>query len=209
MRLDYLNTYNDYTLGPIQAEEALFLHGLSRMVRPQVVLEIGCLIGQSLRVWLESGVPFIYAMDAVISSEVKELRRANGSNRIELYEQDMKQPIEFTRGIPDLVFIDASHVLEDNQAAVKWILPHLKPGAIIAFHDTGHWANEHMTADRKHFIETFGGYQDKDGLWVHHPGEKETIELLSKTYYPKLQRLDLWTTATARYGITLFQVPNK
>ena len=78
--LNWLHPYNETTLGPIQKSEALFLYGLCQMVKPQVVLEIGCLIGQSLRVWINAGVPFIYAVDAVISEPVKELQRGQGTN---------------------------------------------------------------------------------------------------------------------------------
>lgn len=203
----FLSTYNDYTLGPIQQDEALFLYGLAKMVRPQIVLEIGCLIGQSLRVWINAGVPFIYAVDAVISDEVKELRRGQGSNGMMCIEQDMKEPIDFVRGIPDLVFVDASHKLEDNKAVVNNLLPVLKPGALVIFHDTGHWADKDMTPDRHDFIERFGGYQNARGEWVHHPGEKKTIEWVKNN--TTWQRVDLWTTEVARYGMTIFQVPNK
>ena len=203
--VDFLNSYNDHTLGPISDDEALFLFGLAKMVRPQIVLEIGCLIGQSLRVWMESGVPFVYAVDCVISNEVKEIRRAKGGNRVELIEQDMKAPVEFTRGAPDLVFVDASHELPDNIQLVKNLLPVLKPGALFILHDTGHWADKDMTDDRHLFIKHYGGYQDKKTkLWVHSPGEKETIAWISKN--TTWERVDLWTTAVARYGLTIFQV---
>ena len=203
--LDFLESYNETTLGPIQKGEALFLFGLCEMVRPQIVLEVGCLIGQSLRVWMESGVPFVYAVDCIISNEVKEIRRAKGSNRVELIEQDMKEPVEFTRGVPDLVFVDASHELPDNIQLVKNLLPVLKPGALFILHDTGHWHDKDMTDDRHLFIKHYGGYQDKKTkLWVHSPGEKETIAWISKN--TKWERVDLWTTAVARYGLTIFQV---
>lgn len=203
--VSFLNTYNDHTLGPISDDEALFLYGLCKMVRPQIVIEFGSLIGQSLRVWMESGVPFVYAVDCIISNEVKEIRRAKGSNRVELIEQDMKEPVEFTRGIPDLVFVDASHELPDNIQLVKNLLPVLKPGALFILHDTGHWHDKHMTADRNLFIKHYGGYQDKKTkLWVHSPGEKETIAWISKN--TKWERIDLWTTEVARYGLTIFQV---
>lgn len=203
--LDFLESYNETTLGPIQKGEALFLYGLCEMVKPQIVLEIGCLIGQSLRVWMESGVPFVYAVDCIISNEVKEIRKAKGSTRIELIEQDMKEPIEFTRGVPDLVFVDASHELPDNIQLVKNLLPVLKPGALFILHDTGHWHDKDMTDDRHLFIKHYGGYQDKKTkLWVHSPGEKETIAWITKN--TKWERVDLWTTQVARYGLTIFQV---
>ena len=207
--LDFLESYNETTLGPIQKSEALFLYGLCEMVKPQIVLEIGCLIGQSLRVWIESGVPFVYAVDCVISNEVKGIRRAKGSNRVELIEQDMKEPVEFTRGIPDLVFVDASHKLEDNIQVVKNIVNVLPDGALFILHDTGHWAKHHVDGDvtgsKKEFLLTFGGKWDEQlQAWVHHPGEKETIEWISKN--TTWERIDLWTTVVARYGLTIFQV---
>lgn len=202
--LNWLHPYNETTLGPIQKSEALFLYGLCQMVKPQIVLEIGCLIGQSLRVWINAGVPFIYAVDAAISPDVWELRRGQGSNKMLCLEQDMTAPIDFLYGVPGLVFVDASHRLEDNQAVVNNLLPVLKPGALFVLHDTGHWHDKDMTPDRQDFIERFGGYQNERGEWVHHPGEKETIAWISKN--TKWERVDLWTTAVARYGLTIFQV---
>ena len=207
--LDFLESYNETTLGPIQKGEALFLFGLCEMVKPQIVLEIGCLIGQSLRVWMESGVPFVYAVDCIISNEVKEIRRAKGSNRVELIEQDMKAPIEFTRGVPDLVFVDASHKLEDNMQVVKNLVNVLPDGALFILHDTGHWKEDDVrySPEKKDFLSRFGGKWDEElGAWVHHPGEKETIEWISKN--TAWERVDLWTTEVARYGMTVFQVPS-
>lgn len=204
----WLHPYNDYTLGPIQADEALFLYGLCKMVRPQIVLEIGCLIGQSLRVWINAGVPFIYAVDAKISEEVKQLRKEQGSNGMMLFEQDMCDPIDFVRGVPDLVFIDASHVFEHNKAVVNNLLPVLQPGALVIFHDTGHWKPEHITPERQWFLDNYGGeWYQKLQAWAHHPGEKATIGWVSNN--TNWQRIDLWTTEVARYGLTVFQVPNK
>lgn len=204
---NWLHPYNETTLGPIQGDEALFLYGLVKMIRPMVVLEIGCLIGQSLRVWINAGVPFVYAVDAVISDDVKELQRGQGTNGMLCFEQDMKKPIDFVRGIPDLVFVDASHKLEDNIQVVKNLLTVLKPGALFILHDTGHWHEKDMTEQRREFIRNFGGYKDEEtGLYIHHPGEKETIKWISEN--TNWQRLDLWTTQVARYGLTIFQVPN-
>jgi SAM-dependent methyltransferase len=205
--INFLHPYNDYTLGPIQKDEALFLYGLCKMVRPQIVLEIGCLIGQSMRVWINAGVPFIYAVDAKISNEVRQLRFEQGSNGMVCIEQDMKQPIDFVRGIPDLVFIDASHKLEDNIAVVKNLVNVLGSGALVIFHDTGHWKPEHMDDDKHWFIEQYGGVYDKEtDLWIPHPDEKATIEWVCENTI--WQRIDLWTTVTPRYGMTVFQVPN-
>lgn len=202
--INFLFDYNETTFGPVQRSEALFLYGLCQMVRPQCVLEIGCLIGQSLKVWLNAGVPKIYAVDAVISQEVLKLAEQH-PGRIVTIEQDMKKQIPMTEK-PDFVFIDASHNFEDNK---KCILNLLKPGvlaenAIIALHDTGHWSDTHMDADKHDFIERFGGHRDVDGNWVHHPGEKETIEWVEKGL--ELPILHFWTTQVARYGISLFQV---
>lgn len=205
--LNWLHPYNETTLGPIQKSEALFLYGLCQMVKPRIVLEIGCLIGQSLRVWINSGVPFIYAVDAKISDAVKELQRGQGTNGMMLLEQDMKQPIDFVRGIPDLVFIDASHVLEDNIQVVKNLVNVLGSGALVIFHDTGHWAKEHIDKDKQWFLDTYGGKWDEElEVWAHCPDEKETIKWVSEN--TKWQRIDLWTTVVPRCGLTIFQVPN-
>jgi SAM-dependent methyltransferase len=205
--LNWLHPYNETTLGPIQKSEALFLYGLCQMVKPQVVLEVGCLIGQSLRVWINAGVPFIYAVDAKISDEVKDLQRGQGSNGMLCLEQDMCQPIDFVRGIPDLVFVDASHKFEDNIQVVKNLKYALQPGALFILHDTGHWAQKDITPDRQWFLDTYGGEWDETlQSWAHCPDEKRTIEWISSN--TNWQRIDLWTTVVPRCGLTVFQVPN-
>jgi SAM-dependent methyltransferase len=205
--LNWLHPYNETTLGPIQKTEALFLYGLCQMVRPQVVLEIGCLIGQSLRVWINAGVPFIYAVDAVISDEVKELQRGQGTNGMLCFEQDMTVPIDFVRGIPDLVFVDASHKFKDNIQVVKNLQYALQPGALFILHDTGHWKQEDINKDRQWFLDTYGGVWDEElEAWAHCPDEKETIAWISQN--TNWQRVDLWTTEVPRCGLTVFQVPN-
>ncbi len=204
---NFLHPFNETTLGPIQGDEALFLYGLCQMVKPQVVLEIGCLIGQSLRVWINAGVPFIYAVDAKISDDVKELQRGQSTNGMLCFEQDMKQPIDFVRGIPDLVFIDASHVLEDNIQVVKNLVNVLGSGTLVIFHDTGHWKQEHVDKDKQWFLDTYGGKWDEElQAWAHCPDEKETIKWISQN--TSWQRIDLWTTIVPRCGLTVFQVPN-
>lgn len=201
----WLHPYNEETLGPIAGNEALFLYGLCHMVKPQVVLEIGCLIGQSLRVWINAGVPFIYAVDAVISDEAKELQRGQGTNGMLCFEQDMTTPIDFVRGIPDLVFVDASHKLDDNIAVVKNMLPILKPGALVIFHDTGHRKYEHVPAEDRWILST-DKWSEELQAWVLEPGEKATADWISKN--TNWQRIDFWTTVVPRCGLTVFQVPN-
>jgi len=205
--LNWLHPYNEVTLGPIQKSEALFLYGLCQMVKPQIVLEIGCLIGQSLRVWINAGVPFIYAVDAVISDDVKELQRGQGTNGMLCFEQDMKKPIDFVRGIPDLVFVDASHKFEDNIQVVKNLVNVLGSSALFILHDTGHWKQEHIDKDKQWFLDTYGGQWDEElQAWAHCPEEKETIKWISEN--TNWQRVDLWTTVVPRCGLTIFQVPN-
>jgi hypothetical protein len=203
----FLHPFNETTLGPIQSDEALFLYGLCHMVKPQVVLEIGCLIGQSLRVWINAGVPFIYAVDSTISDEVKELQRGQGTNGMLCFEQNMTAPIDFVRGIPDLVFVDASHKLKDNIEVVKGLVNVLGSGALFILHDTGHWKQADIDKDKQWVLDNYGGKWDEDlQAWAHCPDEKETIEWIKRN--TNWQRIDLWTTVVPRCGLTVFQVPN-
>lgn len=210
-RFIWLDDYNSHTLGPIQRDEALFLYGLCKMVRPKIVLEIGCLIGQSLRVWINADVPYIYAVDCIISDEVKRLQRGFNidsrytHDRMLCFEQDMKEPIDFVRGIPDLVFIDASHEVEDNIVVVKNLVNVLGSGALVIFHDTGHWKQSDIIPERQWFLDSYGGTWDEElQAWAHCPEEKETIKWISEN--TTWQRVDLWTTVVARCGLTVFQV---
>lgn len=208
MVLDFLQTYNEVTFGPIQQDEALFLYGLCRMVRPVKVLEYGSLLGQSARVWVEYGAQEIHCVDMILSRQLKEMAHQvnrHQPGRMVLHEANMVdfQPphLDF-----DLVFIDASHQAEDNLAVVRQIGEGLKPGTLIGFHDTGHWHPDHLKGDKEKrwFFKEFGG-QDAGTHIIHHPGEKETIKQVSEGW-PYWQRMDFWTMNVPRYGITLFKV---
>lgn len=205
--LNFLHTFDETTLGPVQKDEALFLYGLCKMVRPQIVLEVGCLLGKSLEVWINAGVPYIYAVDCRISDQVKHLQTGRGTNGMVCIEQDMKDPIDFVRGFPDLVFVDASHNFEDNIQLVKNLVNVLPSGALIIFHDTGHVKDELLTQDARNYI---GGDQSKWNeelqAWALEPDEKKTADWIGQN--TNWKRIDFWTTEVARYGMTIFQVPN-
>lgn len=199
MVLNWLDKYNNTTFGPIQKDEALFLFGLCAMVQPRYVLEYGVLLGQSSRVWLEHGA-HVTAVDKVISDAAFSLTQ-HYPGRLELHEADMA---EFTPPpLPyDLIFVDASHRFEDNMAVVEKVA-HLD-GALLIFHDTGHWAEKDMTKEMWWFFREFGG-QQAGGLIIHHPDEKRTIAEISRRYQ-SWQRLDLWTVNKVRYGMTVFKI---
>ena len=198
MVLNWLDKYNNTTFGPIQKDEALFLFGLCAMVQPRHVLEYGVLLGQSSRVWLTAGA-HVTAVDKTLSDEARKL--AQQFHGLELHEADMAEFTPPNRPY-DLIFVDASHRFEDNMAVVEKVA-HMD-GALLIFHDTGHWREADMTKEMWWFFREFGGQQDGD-LIIHHPDEKRTIAEISRRY-PAWQRLDLWTTNKVRYGMTVFKI---
>lgn len=198
MVLNWLDTYNNTTFGPVQRDEAMFLFGLCAMVQPRHVLEYGVLLGQSTRIWLEAGA-HVTAVDKVISDTA--FRLTENWHRLELHEADMTEFDPPERPY-DLIFVDASHKFEDNMTVVEKVRGF--NDALLIFHDTGHWKEADMTKESWWFFHEFGGIQD-GGIIIHHPDEKRTIAEISRRY-PAWQRLDLWTVNKPRFGMTCFKI---
>jgi hypothetical protein len=192
MNLDWLDPYEEETaLGPIQREEALFLFALARVLRPQVVVEFGVAYGDSARAWLQAGVPLVIGIDPWRTPQAAAVEQEY-SPRFR-YRNECMTTAQIAE-VPDLIFFDAEHDIQANVMAFKNLktLPRM-----IAVHDTGTWAPEHMTPAHQAFpgIDTAAGK-------VHQPAEVLFCNMLERAGW---QRIDLHSTHTLRHGITLLQ----
>jgi hypothetical protein len=194
MDLTWLETYDEETaIGPIQREEALFLYALARVIRPQVVVEFGVAYGDSARVWLKAGVPLVIGFDPWRTEQAEALER-EWEGRFRYVNKPM-QLADFDEPA-DIVFFDAGHNVAENIQAYNR-LEHIPP--LIAVHDTGTWANEHMTEEHR----KFPGYDTPDGK-IHQPGEVVFCDSMQKSGW---RRIDFHSLNTIRHGITLLQRP--
>jgi hypothetical protein len=194
MELAWLKDYSEEALGPIQRDEALLLYGVVRSTRPQSLLEFGSCLGYSTRVWLEAGVPRVFAVDAMIMPPIDDMVKEYAP-RLKSLEMDMRKYEAAMTGPVDFVFFDAGHDCAVNQLVFEKLVP--RP-AMIAVHDTGTWAKKHLRA-----IHTrHPGVETPEGL-IHQPGELAFADWLEKTV--GLRRLDFHSKHTLRHGLSIFQ----
>jgi predicted O-methyltransferase YrrM len=122
--------------------EAQALHAIIRYYKPKTIIEVGC--GVSTYCMLcasneninESNLPSkIFCIEPYPSSKLKTL------SEIELISEKVQNvPMGFFEKLADsdLLFIDSSHTVKpggDVNYLILEIIPRLKPGVIIHFHD--------------------------------------------------------------------------
>jgi predicted O-methyltransferase YrrM len=210
LKTNHLSSFQENNaLGPIQRDEALFLMGLIRVLRPSVILEFGFADGHS-------AFNFLQAMDdrgELFSFDVADgcarLAKAAFSGFDNFYFIQKSQGDfewdDIGRRLVDFVFIDASHNLELNQKTFQAILPSLSETAIIGVHDTGAWAKEHFGEAHKKFAD-----DNKSGKWLtgneyaHEPDERKFVNWIG-SQYPEFQVIHCHSKNCIRHGITLLQ----
>jgi predicted O-methyltransferase YrrM len=203
-----LSYENEHGLGPLQRDEALFLFGLLRVTRPQLVVEFGFFHGHS-------AFNFLRALDPgaqLISYDIKPESRVRAESEFGCFDnfryieksQAEFDPADLGGRLADFVFIDASHDLDLNKATFARLLPALAPDAIVAIHDTGLWARAHFL--EKHFAYSAG----KDERWLtadlyqHQIDERKFVNWIFDSH-PEFSQTHFHTTATLRHGLTLLQ----
>ena len=135
LRYYYNNEYYSYT-------DAIFLHGMIRHLQPKRIIEIGS--GFSSAVMLDTNQLFFdRQMDLTFVEPYPERLHAilQEDDRIQLLEKNIQEvPPEFfgTLEENDILFVDTSHVVKtgsDVNYILFNILPNLKKGVYIHFHD--------------------------------------------------------------------------
>jgi predicted O-methyltransferase YrrM len=203
--LAHLAFYEDATVGPVQADEALLLHALVRTVRPETVVELGFFRG-------DSSFNFLRALDLDARLYSFDIDPAAGERAAAKLGHDPRfafrargqetlTPADVDGRTVDFVFFDAAHDLDLNQRAFGRLLPLLSGDAILAVHDTGTLAsrflerppNEHERAE--HLV--------RDG-YEHQPGERTFVNWLREEH-PEFAQMHLHTHRYPRYGLTLLQ----
>lgn len=120
--------------GPIEAQA---LHGIIRYYRPSRIIEVGSGVSTycSLKAIEKNNNGHITCIEPFPSDKLKSL------SQISLIENEVqKVPLETfnSLGNNDLLFIDSSHTVKtgsDVNYLVLEVLPRLKPGVIVHFHD--------------------------------------------------------------------------
>jgi predicted O-methyltransferase YrrM len=201
----HLALYDETVLGPVQQDEALFLHGLLRVTRPRTVVEFGFLQGHSalnFLLALEDDAR-LYSFDIDPSAERAANERLGHDKRFRFLR---KSQTDITRddidGHPiDFVFIDAAHDLELNQATFERLLPMLAPDALIGVHDTGTVPRE-LFPDWHWLLRTEQNWVD--GEYEGQPGERAFMNWLLDNH-SDFSQIHLGSRRTIRCGVSLVQ----
>ncbi|MAT71870.1 MAG: hypothetical protein CMJ58_20395 [Planctomycetaceae bacterium] len=196
------------SMGPLQRDEALLLLAVARTIAPRTVVEFGFFHGHS-------AFNFMQALDddaLLVSFDVSDVsarhaRRAFGSKPNFRFLH--KSQTDFTTADVDdrpvdLVFFDAAHDLELNQATWRALLPALTPEAIIAIHDTGLWSREHFLPLHAEFAAQHPDAWLDEQRFAHQPGERAFVNWV-QSEYPEFAAMHFHTTRRLRHGLTLLQ----
>lgn len=154
-----------YVLGPIQDDEALFLYALIRGMRLTTVLELGGLHGYSAQNFLRAVGP----TGAVFTCDIWP-PPALASNHIVLRKNaNALEPSDFSCATLDLVFFDC-HDYAASLAAFKNLRACglITDSTVLALHDT----NTHVQKFSESSYETAHG-------WVHQSAERALANFLT------------------------------
>jgi len=198
LRYYYENDYYTYT-------DAIILHAIIRHKKPKQIIEIGS--GFSSAVMLDTNELFFQNSIKLTFVEpyterLYTLMSDSDKQKAEVIEQFVqKVPLEKFQELDagDILFIDSSHVSKtgsDVNYLLFEVLPHLKPGVLIHFHDIFYpfeypkdWVMQGRNWNENYFLKAFLMFNDafkillfSDYIHKHHPDGFEPMPLTKKNY---------------------------
>ncbi|MFA6457382.1 MAG: class I SAM-dependent methyltransferase, partial [Bacteroidota bacterium] len=191
MSLNYLNRFytNTFAQGPLQRDEAIFITGLLRVLRPKVCVEFGFLRGHSafaiLNAINEDAYLHSYDINETAALFAKKYFSRYPNFIFHLEDQTDIQSDTFKEGKIDFVLFDASHNAELNKATFKKIVPLLAENAMIAIHDTGLW-NKKMMKKSHTVALSMTNHKEINGNIAHQIMEREFVNWII-TEYPDFE----------------------
>lgn len=203
--LSHLALFEEVARGPLMRDEALLLHSVTRVVRPQTVVEVGFLRGHgslNLLAALDADAR-LFAFDINPDCEQRARDRFGRDARLKfrVRSQDAISADDVDGRPVDLVFLDASHDLELNQRTLARLMPLLAPRAIVAIHDTGTMPLRLIPAGH--------WFHQQPERWVGEdaevePGERAFVNWVLETH-PEFAQMHFHSSRTLRCGLTFLQ----
>jgi predicted O-methyltransferase YrrM len=203
--LGHLTFHPEHGLGPVQRDEALMLHGLARVIRPETVVELGFGHGDSALNFLAAldDDARVYAFDVDPASADFARKRFGHDPRLVFRSRSQAEltadDLDGRRA--DLVFLDAGHDLSLNQATFERLVPLMAPDAILAVHDTG--AVPRALFASGHSLLDDGSHWAGDE-YEHQPEERAFVNWVLERH-PEFAQVHLHSRRTIRCGLTLLQ----
>jgi predicted O-methyltransferase YrrM len=208
----HIFSFREEQVGPVHREEALFLFGLTRILRPQTIVEFGFRTGHSALNFLLAADPGcqVFSYDIADGSEAiarRCLGHVKNFRFVKKSQSDFSSSDIGSRKI-DLCFLDASHDLRQNLRTFELVRPHLAETAIIAVHDTGVWPRRFFKSQHHSYVNSEAGKQS--GQWIdeeqYQPAMMERLfvnTLLRND--PGFSQIHFHSAYMLRNGITLLQ----
>ncbi|MBX3425607.1 MAG: class I SAM-dependent methyltransferase [Pirellulales bacterium] len=205
----HLATYaNDASMGPLQRDEALLMLALAKTLAPRTVVEFGFFQGHSAFNFLqgldEDALLVSFDVSDVSARHARRAFSQRANFRFVQKSQTDFAPADVDGRPVELVFLDAAHELDLNQATWRRLLPALAPEAIVAIHDTGLWAREHFLPVHREFAATRPEAWLDAERFAHQPGEREFVNWILDEF-PEFSVIHLHSTRRLRHGLTLLQ----
>lgn len=203
--LAHLAFYEEWASGPIQRDEALLLHALVRDLRPETVVEIGFLYGDSAFNFLlaldENARLYSFDIDPACDNYARARCGHDPRFVFRNRSQDQLTREDIDGRLADFVFLDASHDLVRNQATFERLLTFMAPRATVVVHDTG--STPKAITPAGHFT------LDLTERWVGDeyecsPDERAFVNWLREVH-PEFAQIHLHATRAYRHGMTLLQ----
>jgi predicted O-methyltransferase YrrM len=208
-RVHHLDDFaEENALGPIQRDEALFLMGIVRTIRPKTIVEFGFSRGHSALNFLQAldGNGELYSYDISNASADCAAKKFSKKKNFHFVKKSQEQfsPTDIRGRLIDFVFFDGSHVNITGQITFKAILPSLAENAIVAVHDTGVWQREHFLPDHDQFQKRYPEGWLNGQEFQHRKEEREFVNWIAENY-PEFQLIHFHSSNCIRHGITLMQ----
>ena len=196
-------------LGPLQRDEALFLNGLVRVIRPRVIVELGFFRGHSALNFLTaldgSGRLFSFDFDEEAEKVAHDFFDAVPNFRFARKSQTEVTSADFDGEAIDLLFFDASHDLDLNIQTFRNLEPSLAERGIVVVHDTGTWAASVLDpSQQRDLARQYPDYWLSPDEFAHRPDERRFVNWIYDTY-PGFSTLHLHSLRIVRHGMTVLQ----
>lgn len=204
----HLVTYREENVsGPLQRDEALFLLGLVKVIRPQTVVEFGFHYGHSSFNFLQALDPDsrLYSYDIADTAAEIAKRCFCGRRNFHFFHksQDAFLPSDVEGRKIDLVLIDAAHIIDINKRTFTAILPALAPNAIICVHDTGTWSKSRMGPIQQEAAKCRPDDWISQDEFQHVRDEREFVNWIVKDH--PFHAVHFHSLRCIRNGITILQ----
>jgi predicted O-methyltransferase YrrM len=208
-----LHYNNSLALGPLQKDEAIFLHSLVRCINPKNVVEFGFNKGHSAFAILSAlniQSKFLTIDNNPDCKKIFDDRFKRRFLNSDLFIKDMTMVdfgLKFQLQSIDFVFFDAVHDFELNLKTYKNLKPYLSNECIIIIHDTGLWNLDFMTEIHYDILPKIKSKKIDEKLIAHQIDERKFANFLVQN--EEYNTFHVHSITTLRHGITILHRQEK